>query len=688
MLNVNIDLIRGAYILSRNNGEEVVIKAINENGTKSYKSKEMKKRRQEIVEGITYVATDRKREIDPVLYDALKEFDTLYGTDYSTSYRDITLESIPFKMLSEKNRDRKKRGKEYKTDLLKKAGISSIEYNLSLFNASKNLSMFDRIKLIKLAFSQRLNGINIRMIKSQTELPEALQPQIAEQATIPESNQQTKMQSENEEEKEEEIASEEKKDETIIVHSQAPANQVRQDEALKPEAQTEQEQDTKQKSREEIKAKRDKKKQRKLQRKQQGQTESQKISRRKTIQESKKIARAQAKTSYQDRIRLAEEKRAINEKMRIEAAKRAEQQAILDKQEQERIEKERQAAKAAKIAEQAAKKAEQQAREEENRKVVVTPRIRRILAGKDTSETGETVVTRFTRKLKNQRDAIQNKIRNMNATTKKKFLLGSAVGSVAVIAAAVLMLNSEAIIEQTNNGLDSIPPAQSVEVLKPSSQESAQPSLDYTYESPTEQEQPSQTDDTESQQPSYVNPIENDETTSSIGSGTIYEDETDTEDMTVSGEEGDSSKEYLSSIKVGTAMNIQEGQYYTNPDGTGNFGHFENYQSGTKRITIIGVATDKGYFSIDDPHITLDELRQRYPNFDFHEWKEDYSEITLYELKQEYPDAKFSYHFISENKDGTTTQLGWLTEKSIQNENSIQTESTTSTTKEADDYER
>ena len=81
MLNVNIDLIRGAYILSRNNGEEVVIKAINENGTKSYKSKEMKKRREEIVEGITYVANDRKREIDPVLYDALKEFDTLYGTD-------------------------------------------------------------------------------------------------------------------------------------------------------------------------------------------------------------------------------------------------------------------------------------------------------------------------------------------------------------------------------------------------------------------------------------------------------------------------------------------------------------------------------------------------------------------------------------------------------------------------------
>ena len=106
--------------------------------------------------------------------------------------------------------------------------------------------------------------------------------------------------------------------------------------------------------------------------------------------------------------------------------------------------------------------------------------------------------------------------------------------------------------------------------------------------------------------------------------------------------EKDEKVEYLSSIRVGTAMNISSGKFFASPEGQGNFGRFENYVEGVKEINMIDVMTDTQYITIKDPN------------------------ISLYELKQQYPNAKFSYHIVCRNADGTTTVLGWLTEESFE----------------------
>lgn len=75
-------------------------------------------------------------------------------------------------------------------------------------------------------------------------------------------------------------------------------------------------------------------------------------------------------------------------------------------------------------------------------------------------------------------------------------------------------------------------------------------------------------------------------------------------------------------------MKIENGKYFASPDGTGNFGLFENYTDGVKELTIIDVITKDGVIVVKDPN------------------------VSLYDLKQQYPDAKFSYHFVCRHPDG------------------------------------
>jgi len=104
----------------------------------------------------------------------------------------------------------------------------------------------------------------------------------------------------------------------------------------------------------------------------------------------------------------------------------------------------------------------------------------------------------------------------------------------------------------------------------------------------------------------------------------------------------DSSAEYLSSIRVGSKLNIESGRYFETPEGTGKSGSFENYKDSSKEINIIGILTNEGYIVIED------------------------ESISLYELKQQYPNAKFSYHIVAELPDGSTRILGWMTENSFE----------------------
>lgn len=103
-------------------------------------------------------------------------------------------------------------------------------------------------------------------------------------------------------------------------------------------------------------------------------------------------------------------------------------------------------------------------------------------------------------------------------------------------------------------------------------------------------------------------------------------------------EEKDASKTYLESIRVGSRMTIDKGVYFETPEGTGNCGSFENHAGEAKIISQIGIATDDGYISV-----TTDD-------------------VTLLELKEKYPDAKFSYHIVDEKGH----ILGWLTSESLQ----------------------
>lgn len=634
VLNVIVDLSRGVYVVSRNNGKEIVTKLINENGAKSYDSKAMKARRTEIVAGIPYAPGDRVKQIDTTLYDAIEEFDLKYGTNYRKAYVSTTIESIPFKSGAETVKELKQRTRATKAKELEDAGIS-IEYNLSLFGKAKNLSILDRIKAFRIAFSQRLNGINIKMDTRQNQLPEPIGVTVLDELEKGENAQESNSVAQPKAiiETQDIVPTIEKASEETqkIVPTVEPASKtIQETEARQPKNSK--------------KEKRSQNKKKKQARKDMATDKKPKISRRKTIQASKDKARNEGKLKnrYEEVIKEKEEKKKATEQRRQEAARRAEEQAKRDKEEQERLAKEKKEAEALAKAEQQEPKVE-----EPDKKVVATPRVRRILAGKNASETGEATFKRFTRKIKNQTESIKNKVHVPKMS--KKTIVG-AVGVVALVTAATVMIYSGAHNSQANaNEPDKTQSAQAVETVTPT--ESQVPS--YETEDATGSEAPSYEaeDATGSEAPSY----EAEDTTGSktpsyeIGDTTgseetIYEDVKQKEDGDTSNSVDDSRIEYLSSVKVGTTMNIQEGKYYESPNGTGNFGNFEKYKDSTKEITIIGVTTNEGYFQIEDPN------------------------VNLYELMQKYPEAKFSYHFVANNKDGTTTVLGWLTENSVENQ--------------------
>lgn len=650
MLNVVVDLERGVYIVSRNNGKEIITKSINENGTKSYNSKDMQARREEVTKSIPYVPRDRLKQMDTVLYDAIEEFDLKYGTNYRKTYVHTTIESIPFKSQSEKQQALNKRTNEIKAKELEEAGIS-IEYNLSLFGASKNLSLLDRIKAFRIAFSQRLNGININMRKKQAQLPEPIELTVFDESekseTVQESN----------------TGAQPEATPTIELADKVTPESVPTIEIISKTAQ-EDEQSQNKKSKKDKRAKNKKKKQ---ERKNLPTDKKQKIGRRKTIQASKKKSRDEGKLKnrYEEVIEENKAKKAAAEQRIIEAAKRAEEQA--KKEEQERIAKEKQEAEAriAKEKQEAEEraKAEQQESKVENqdKKVVVTPRIRKLLIGRNASETGETTLKRFKRTIKDQADSIRNKV---HVPKMSKRTLGGAAGVVVLVVAAALTIKygTHQNTQLNTTEIDRTPPAQSTEVVTPTENEvpsyevgdiTESETLSYEIGDMSKGETPSyeigdaaegettsyETGDVvEGEAPSYK--IED----SVEGEVPSYKVEKSTEDGQAPNSSKDSRIEYLSSVRVGATMNIQEGKYYECPDGTGNSGDFKKYQDSTKEITIIGVTTNEKYFSIEDPN------------------------VSLYEIMQQYPEAKFAYHFVAKNKDGTTTVLGWLTANSVQNQ--------------------
>ena len=135
MLKVQLNLAEGVYVISRNDGKEEVIKSIKDGAKNNYDKANMNNRRREIekLEGgqSKWIPSDLLNLVDPVLYDALEEFDMKYGTQYRSGYVKSITKQIPRVGMSEfrsKKRQYQQRALKERTDDLREAGIS-IEYD-------------------------------------------------------------------------------------------------------------------------------------------------------------------------------------------------------------------------------------------------------------------------------------------------------------------------------------------------------------------------------------------------------------------------------------------------------------------------------------------------------------------------------------------------------------------------------
>lgn len=281
----------------------------------------------------------------------------------------------------------------------------------------------------------------------------------------------------------------------------------------------------------------------------------------------------------------------------------------------------------------------------------------------------EGIVRRYTRKLKNKADAIKNRM----ATSKDRLRRAAAVaavGAVVIIAGILVIpkaiasipLNTEQSSPVTIQAYDGVEKVSAKEL-----EADAEAPVGTTVElerndvssyirniEMASAENVSEEENLSSGVPQTVEKIETEtiveETQSKVeeeiqvkdkeeiqedGQGEI--EQKDSKETTL---ESDSSS-YLDSIRIGSRMKIDSGKYFANPDGSGKFGRFENHAGEAKILTIIGISTNDGYIPIMN----------------------DSGDVSLLELKQQYPDAKFSYHFEDENGH----VLGWLTSESFEN---------------------
>lgn len=722
MLSIRIDLGKGQYIISRNNGAEIITKSINENGSNYYDKATMEARRQELPKlmGVRWVPSEILAEVDTVLFDALQEFDAKYGTNYTKPYFDAVIEQVPFTDVSEKNKQRLERARKLKAERLEKAGIS-IQYDVNVLGNAKGLKMSDVIRGFIVALKSKRNGANVKIntvyrpsktdestIKVLGEddipdMPEDFEP--IEEPTFSASQKSLETPEEivkddlgnqardNFEDIDEEtrqhiadevskIMAEKTKDgdvgagtgtgidledeqenlaerltgqnnpkqETAKIDSQEqhtnpitttvleaepiPEPQLVSEEQPAPEGQAVD-------SKKEGKPK----------------ATSQRVSRSKTIQASKKASReaAKLKNTYQSRIAAKAERKAKAEAARVEKAKAEAEEA--KKAEEARIAREAEEARKAKEAEERAEqeriRAEEEARaaEEEARIAAEVQKTMDEIMGRVGVRIGRKPKTenpekekwshRFTRKLKSTADSIRNKVYEHKETA-KKIVIAAAVGAVCISAAIGIGLHNR------NNQAEVVtpPPSYSSSASVGDNTHSVPPSSDTSIDQDTsnggsttiENEVPGEKTDVGS---GTVIDGENHGSASERPGGTIDEKPSDMGE-TGSEEEKDDMNDFLSSVKVGATINVENGRYYEAPDGTGRSGSFESFKDATKRIEIIDVQTNEGVIVIRDGNISLAELKQQYPN------------------------AKFSYHIVAELPDGTTRTLGWMTHNSFE----------------------
>lgn len=728
MLRVQLDLAEGVYVISRNDGEEV-IKLIKD-GTKSHYDKAaMDKRRKEIekLEGgqSKWIPEDLLKTVDPVLYDALEEFDNKYGTQYRSAYvKAITLQ-IPYTGVSEmkKKRQYEKRAAGIRTEKLEKAGIS-MEYDLNIFGglglknnlqalkiarAQKTVGVTiknrqtDFVKNIGAAISTRINSIRDKVVeqrirrneekiklaqkKVEASVPRDEHgliddvPELSEEELLSISSgmlEQTgqvlnignsaKLEPERkvkigENITDKDVIIDENIETARVVPGSNPqvldATILRTNPSIKDSVMVGANSSTAQAGAEIVRTEMEAQSNTlevgvnvevaAIERASAGPKAKKNMSRSKSIQASKQAAReaGKLKNSYQARIQAKADARiAAAEGKQKAAIKRAEDAQKAAQEEQDRIAREREEqiraeieAEEARIAAEEARIAAEKALNDKKLSVRLSRKLKSVqdsiknkvhmpdmseykrkitgavtIAVERAKEVKKEAAVKFTRTLRNAQDSIKNKVHVPKLTGPQRTIVG-AVAAVALVGAIGLGIAATQTNADASARTPVTPTAPIVEAM-----ESAKSELGDTINK-------------------FVD-IDNLE--HKINTNGAQETGEKTPEVKPEKSKEEQQKEYLSSIKVGSNMKIESGKYFASPDGTGNYGHFENYTDGVKQITIIDVITRDGVIVVTDP------------------------DVSLYDLKQQYPEARFAYHLVCRHSDGRTTTLGWLTENSME----------------------
>ncbi len=680
-LKININLKTGKYAFDN---EEEIYTTLMKNEDTSLISK-MKRIRDEIVDEYGFSAEMISR-VDPILYEKLKEYDTKKGTRYNTRYLNVAAKEIERKE-NEPMGVYLERCAKIRKKALEETGIE-INYVMATRSEIKDMSLIEKLEVL-------------RMAKRQT----AIGATISEKSIY-----------------DEDIA---KKDESaVVLENQVKETEVDTDSEIKPEQILETQTDSENIVEQEVVNQPEMTIPSFLQEvldKRDSVDKNAKIDT--TMPEKRaeevKAENSQEQTVKQERTRVA--KKTLSRRQTIQASKKAMRESRkmknIYKQKMQQDSKP-QTTTTRPVRKEKPKTQQRVTTDTQNKGVEFIPIKDGKMIGTDESRTSaivrtfvlenpikekgeetnsiqdtispqtiavealkqEGIVHRYTRKLKNKADSIKNRI----AMCKDRFKRAAAVvaAGAAIVVAGILILpkavatiplvpeQASEITIQAYDGIEQVSAKElevdaeapivkisgdTVELERDVSsyirntelistgnvaEEGAlslgMPQTVKTLEKENEKENENE-DDSQSKV-EEKSEAESKEESPEEGEGDILQEEKG--DLEEKETESDSYS-YLDSIRIGSRMKIDSGKYFENPDGSGKYGSFENHVGEAKILTIIGIATENEYISIMN----------------------DSGDVSLLDLKQQYPNAKFSYHFEDENGH----VLGWLTSESFEN---------------------
>lgn len=670
ILNVSVNLKRGEYVISRNNGSEII------KGKKTYDRKATEKRREEI-KGNKSIPSEILRQIIPLLYDALEEFDTKYGTNYKTAYLEATTKQIPYTGVSEKERAYKKRVKGEREKMLEDSGIK-IKYGEKSRGSTKTLPIGEKLR-------RKVKSLNIGE-KVQTLSQESRQVFGFKKKTLRTIDNASAAKIFIQDDDILDIPDMPEGLETISSDILAEIgvtydlNKQKEVEAAQPVIPTQVEDTAKPKESlkpvvaQPVKTKKT-------------------IKRCKRVQAAKNAEREAKKYKNLHKAKVIAEKQAEMEREIMKRKQEEQARIIREKEEQARIEREK-------------KLVVRLTRTLKNQYDLIKNKIRvpdlsnqkKQLAGimgaitiqakikseklNEKKEEVKGTSIRFARELKGRTDSIRNKVHMPNLTNQKRKIIGIR-DSMALYAkqqaeAVRKKLNEKKekvkgtsirLTRELKDKTDSIRNKIHVPKIELNKRRIAGVVAGTTLillfavgsSSLGARTENLPADDEQGFSMATVETVEVSTNYSQTQSPKLdkkdVQKQDETQNVKAETKAKESVKDYLSSIKVGSTMKIENGRFYETPDGTGKSGDFGKYQEEVKEINMIGISTKDGYINIKD------------------------SDFNLYELKQQYPDGKFSFHIVCRNEDGSVRSLGWLTENSVE-------QTAHNNEKQVEDYER